>query len=137
MYRFTLVLLVCGLAATSVQAQTRTYECTIRGTKERSWIQPLIFFAYDTKEGRVIVSDPAILGFNDGQPVEGTLVADNARRITVKWSLDMISASQQRVTMDYRATYVKGTQAVNVIAQPRHFSGNFNAGGTCKAGQLP
>lgn len=125
-----------ALFANAAHAVTRTYECTIRNAKERSWIQPVIFFAHDESSGRVVVSDPAILGFNDGQPAEGKLVTNNAKRITVKWSLDMRSSGNQKVTMNYRATYVKGTGAVNVSATPKHFSNTFNAGGTCKVGQL-
>ena len=136
MFRVLLVALSLAWLAPPAQAQTRTFECSIQGTQARSWIQPLIFIAYDATADRVVVSDPAILQFNDGQPVEGSLVTENARRITFKWSVDMVSASKQRLTMNYRATYVKGTGAVNVIAQPRHFSNSFNAGGTCKVGQL-
>lgn len=136
MLRVLLVVLSLSCLTVPAHAQTRTFECSIKGTQARSWIQSLIFIAYDASSDRVVVSDPAILQFNGGQPVEGSLVTENARRITFKWSVDMVSASKQRLTMNYRATYVKGTGAVNVTAQPKHFSNIFNAGGTCKVGQL-
>ena len=134
--RFMMMVFALLTMATSAAAVTRTYECSVKNSKQRSWIQPLIFIAHNEDTGQVIVSDPAILGFNDGQPAVGKLVVNNAKRITVKWSVDMVSASNQKVTMNYRATYVKGNGQVNVSAQPKHYANTFNAGGTCKVGVL-
>lgn len=115
----------------AAQAQMTSYQCTLKGTSERQWIQPLIFIATDSDTDRVVVSDAAILGFNEGVPVEGKLVKENAARITFSWQLEMRSADNQRVRMRYRATYVKSNGKINVTAQPTGYEGIFNRGGTC------
>ena len=123
---------LCGGA----QAQKAGYKCTFDGASERNWIQPLIFIAIDRETDRVVVSDAAILGANDGVPVEGRLVTDNAARITFSWTVRRRSASHQRVEMDYRATYLKASGRVNVTAMPRGQEGLFSRGGVCMVGNL-
>lgn len=123
---------LCGAAA----AEKIAYQCDIAGTSGRQWIQPLIFFALDRATDRVVVSDAAILAFNDGVPVEGTLVRDNAARITVSWELNMRSASNQRVRMAYRATYLKAAGKVNISARPQGFETLLSRAGTCKVTKL-
>ncbi|SNS76535.1 hypothetical protein [Antarctobacter heliothermus] len=123
---------LCGAAS----AEMTAYQCAIRGTSGRQWIQPLIFIALDRATDRVVVSDASILGFNNGVPVEGTLVRDNAARVTVAWELELRSASNQTVRMDYRATYLKATGKVNVSARPQGYEDLFNRAGTCTVTKL-
>ena len=123
---------LCGAAA----AEKTAYQCAINGTSGRQWIQPLIFFALDRAIDRVVVSDASILGFNDGVPVEGTLVRDNAARVTVSWELDMRSSSNQTVRMNYRATFLKANGKVNVSARPLGYEGLFSQAGTCTVTKL-
>jgi hypothetical protein len=136
MRRTILTALIWAALCGAAQAQKTGYHCTIRGATDRGLIQPLIFIAIDHAIDRVIVSDAAILGVNDGVPVEGVLVADNAARITVAWTVERRSASTQRVRTDFRATYLKASGEVNVTAQPQRHDGFFNRGGTCTVKNL-
>ncbi|CUH80023.1 hypothetical protein [Tropicibacter naphthalenivorans] len=124
------------LAAMPVFAETLGYNCIMSGARELEWISPTIFIAHDTDTGKVIVSDPAILGFNNGQPLDGTVTKDNAKRLSVKWNLEMRSATNQRVIMRYRATVTKADHRVTVVAQPQGYGNMFNKGGTCQVNRL-
>ncbi|SMX36787.1 hypothetical protein [Maliponia aquimaris] len=126
-----LTLLLWAALGGAAEAQKTGFKCTFEGAKDRDWIQPLIFFGLDRAIDRVVVSDPAILGLNGGVPLEGRLVQDNAARVTFAWSLETRSASNQRVRMDYRATYLKASGKVNVTARPLGLEGVYNRAGTC------
>lgn len=117
-------------------AELTAYQCVIRGTSGRQWIQPLIFFALDRAIDRVVVSDASILGYNSGVPVEGTLVRDNAARVTISWTLDVGAASNRRMPIDFRATYLKATGKVNVSARSQDSEGQFSRAGSCVATKL-
>lgn len=132
----TLTVMIWAAFAGGAVAQKTGFHCTFNGARDRDWIQPLIFIAMDTETDRVVVSDAAILGFNDGVPVEGRLVKDNASRITFSWKVDMRSNANQPVTMAFRATYLKSSGKVNVTARPRGFEGMFNRLGTCTVRKL-
>ncbi|MBV7392679.1 hypothetical protein [Mameliella sediminis] len=136
MRRLFLTCLAWMALAGAAAAEKTAYQCFIRGTSERQWIQPLIFIALDRAIDRVVVSDASILGFNDGVPVEGALIKDNKARLTVSWQLQMRSASNQRVDMAYRATFLKSTGKVNVTARPLGREGLFNRSGTCTVTKL-
>lgn len=126
-----LTLLLWAALGGTAEAQKLGYKCTFEGARERDWIQPLIFFGLDRDSSRVVVSDPAILGLNGGVPIEGRLVQDTAARVTFAWSVETRSASNQRVRMDYRATYLKASGKVNVTARPRGQEGLFSRAGVC------
>lgn len=126
-----LTLLLWTALGGAAEAQKTGYKCTFTGAKERDWIQPLIFFGVDRDIARVVVSDPAILGLTGGVPVEGTLVQDNATRVTFAWTITARSSMNQRVRMDYRATYLKASGKVNVTARPLGREGLYNRAGTC------
>ncbi|WP_323772066.1 hypothetical protein [Antarctobacter sp.] len=136
MHRMILSVLFWTITCGAALAEKTAYQCVITGASGRQWIQPLIFIALDRASDRVVVSDAAILGYNDGVPVEGRLVRDNAARVTVAWELDMRSTSNQTVRMAYRATYLKANGKVNVSARPIGFEGQFSRAGTCKVTKL-
>jgi hypothetical protein len=136
MRRTILTALIWVALGGAAQAEKVGYQCAITGALDGQWIQPLIFIAIDRKTDRVIVSDAAILVFNDGVPVDGRVIKENAARITFGWQVEMQSSANQRVKMDYRATYVKSSGKVNVSAHPRGYEGFFNRGGTCKVKPL-
>ncbi len=112
------------------------YQCAMEGTQKRGWIQSLIFIAHDLDNDRVVISDAVTLGSNNGQPVEGRLLVNNDRRMTVRWSVDVMARGNQKATMNYRATYVKNSGRVTVLAQPVGFANSFNLGGSCVAKKL-
>ena len=135
--RLAILILLSWTALTGAAlAQKTGYHCTVEGASERDWIQPVIFIATDSETNRVVVSDAAILGFNDGLPVEGKVVKDNAARTTFSWTVNMRSSSNQQVKMAYRATYLKASGKMNITAQPRGYDGLFNKLGTCKLRKL-
>lgn len=133
-------LVLCGViwlaTGGAAWAQKTAYQCAIDGTSDRQVIQPVIFFALDRAIDRVVVSDASILASNNGVPVEGRLIKDNAARVTVAWSLTLRAAGLPRQRLSYRATYLKATGKVNVSARTRVSDGVFNKAGTCIATNL-
>lgn len=126
----TALLLSVALAAPAV-GETLGYRCSIKRVKSNDWIQPLIFIAHDTVTNRIVASDAVILAYNDGQPVEARLVANNTARVTFAWTVEAVLQASP-VEISYRATYLKRSGKVNVFAQALGFNSNFNAGGTCE-----
>lgn len=113
-----------------------SYQCLIEGTRTRGWIQPLIFIGHDTESGRVVISDAAILASNDGQPIEGELVADTAALATFRWRADIRSSARLMRRIDYRATYIRATGRITVLAQPAGNARMYNLGGSCDVKKL-
>lgn len=113
-----------------------SYQCLIEGTRVRGWIQPLIFIGHDTDSGRVVISDAAILASNEGQPVEGEVVADTAALATFRWNAVIRSSARLRQRIDYRATYIRATGRITVLAQPAGDARMYNLGGSCETKKL-
>lgn len=111
------------------------YKCTISGAGEYDWIQPLIFIAHNRTDNIVSVTDPLILGVNDGVPAVGRVTTDNAKRTTFAWEVD-VTLRKSPITFRYRATYVKADGSVQVSAMPERNSRNFSNGGTCAMEKL-
>ncbi len=128
---------VIGLAGACepLAAETISYQCAIKGAKPNDWIQPLIFIAHDTDSGRIVASDAVVLGFNDGQPVDARLVTENAARITFAWAVDVVLRVSP-IEMGYRATILKPSNEISVLAQPRGYENNYTARGTCEVKPL-
>ncbi|MCC1494922.1 hypothetical protein [Cognatishimia sp. F0-27] len=124
------------LAATIADARTMGYKCVLSGVDGTDWIQPLVFIGHDEANERVTVSDGAILTFNDGQPIEGRVIRANDKRITFGWLLVAQSATNQKVRMRYRATYVRGTGVFTMTAQPTGYSNMFNRKGSCDVAEI-
>lgn len=110
-----------------------TYVCDVRGYNARGWIPEVIFIGHDRDSGRIVVSDPLILYFNDSQPVTARIATENAHRITFVWTLPLSAQSHMPVTrMLYRATYLKATQEMRISATPAGIDTVFTGFGTCK-----
>jgi hypothetical protein len=124
----------CALAVAG-QADTLAYRCTMTGATARDWIQPLIFILHDTESGRVVASDPLILAFNDGHPVEGRLLVDNAARITFAWDVEVVLRVSP-VRLLYRATFLKASGQLSVSVSARGRDGQMNGLGTCVVAPL-
>lgn len=131
---------LCGAAlATPGDARMKpdriAYKCTMKGSSVDDWIQPLIFIAHDRTSGRVVVSDAMILGFNDGQPVEGRVATDNGKRTTFAWDVK-VKLRVSPVTLSFRGTYVKATGQFSVLANPSGHGNSLTGGGRCQVDRL-
>lgn len=126
---------ICASVATAAEADLVAYKCSVRGSESLDIIQPLVFIIRDTASDRVVVSDAMILAFNDGQPVEGRLVVDNASRTTFAWTVDVI-LQVSPVKLRYRGTYVKSSGHFSILAEPTGYANNFTRGGTCQVDTL-
>ncbi len=127
-----LACVVCSLPATA-PATTLTYECEIRERGNSGWIPSELTIVHDTEQDTALIWDPVVLLFNEGQPLEGRVDIENARRITFAWSVkEARSDTGQYVSaMNYRATLLKEREAIRIFAIPLGYSNNFNGDGTC------
>ena len=74
-----------------------------------------------------------IFSANDKKPLEARVTADNANRLTLKWTLkDLRSAKGQNVQEFYfTATYLKKTRQITVTARARNYDNSLSGQGTC------
>ena len=126
--------LAFGFAA-KAEAQV-TYTCTLSSSQSKSWIPDVLFIGHDAAKTRVVVSDPIVLYFNDRQPVEGRISADNAKRITFAWNYVAKDSKGQTAKMLFRATWNKATEKMKVTATPAGFSKGSVGSGTCDRASL-
>lgn len=128
----TLAISIC-LVSTTQQAFADRYVCEMKGTRPGEWIQKDLVIDHDTKTGKVLVSDAVILHYFN-RPIEGRVDVDNDRRRTFKWSVEGAkdSKGQYGPSMDYSATYRKGTGKVSVSMIPVGYANHFKRGGKCK-----
>ncbi|KMK67947.1 hypothetical protein [Puniceibacterium sp. IMCC21224] len=132
MGRWILAAAVLLLTAARAQAAD-TYVCQIAGYDARGWIPEVLFLGDDREVGRVIVSDPLILYFNDSQPLTARIAIENVHRITFVWTLDLRAVPNLGMTrLRYRATYLKATQALHMSATAVGDDAVFTGSGTCK-----
>ncbi|MDA7424767.1 hypothetical protein [Thalassococcus lentus] len=130
---FAIVGLAIAAFAAPAVAKTVTYQCEIdQNRSNRGWLPSVLFIGHNEKTDEVIVSDPIILYNNDRQPMQGKLVKNNDKRMTVSWVVVTKSRSNQRAKMNYRATYVKSEGKLQLNATPLGYANNFHASGTCK-----
>ncbi len=121
-----------ALTVTPVFAAPTVYNCALDVANTQQWVASQIVIAHDAATGTVLVNDGIIDHFF-GKPVEGKVSVDNAKRITFTWDLPQIKNKAQQVAprFAYRATYIKATGAVSVIAKPLNYSNDFSARGSC------
>lgn len=129
---------VCGLgilAATSAQAVT-LYQCTLNG-KAGTWISPQVVIGQDRKKGKVFVHDPVIYTFNKGQPIDGKVSSENAKRVDFRWTVGGTRASdgQLALRMEYRGTFLKKNKKFILTAAPAGYGNAFRGEGSCKVSE--
>jgi hypothetical protein len=112
-----------------------TYTCALDVARANNWIPTQLVIQHDAETGRVIVNDPIIVAMV-GQPLEGKVDIDNAKRITFLWELPKVKNRSGQFTPRflYRATYLKATTVVSVSAQPAGYPNSFEARGNCTIG---
>lgn len=120
------------LSASSVLAAPTIYNCALDVAQTQSWVASQVVIAHDVQTGAVVVNDGIIDHFI-GNPVEGKVSVENAKRITFNWELPQIknSAGQVAPRFVYRATFIKATGAVSIVAKALNYSNDFSARGTC------
>ncbi len=133
MFRLPAVLLAAALLSPAAAfAQTVTYNCALTVPRNQNWVAQQIVIGHDTATDAVVINDPIIDNLI-GQPVQGKVAVDNDKRITFAWELPEIrnSSGQYTPRFIYRATYIKATGKVSVLAKPLNYQNNFSARGNC------
>ncbi|MCK0150894.1 hypothetical protein MWU54_12715 [Marivita sp. S6314] len=119
-------MMVAGSAAAQV-----TYTCELTSPQRKAWIPDILFIGHDAEKGRVVISDPIVLHFNDRRPIEGRVSIDNAKRITFAWNYTATDSKGKRAKMLFRATWLKADQEMRITAMPAGYHTGFNGVGTC------
>lgn len=135
MRRIVQALLVLTCMSAPAAASVLSYQCLFPDSRERDWVQPLIFFGHDTASGRVVISDAGILHFNDGQPAEGRVELRGAT-LVVRWQVRMRAAFNTRVLMTYRAQIDRRQGGVTVLAIGRGQTIRQQRSGRCEIREL-
>lgn len=113
MLKFSAAVFLAGFCATSVSANT-FYECSF-SAKTRGNIPDQVQVDYDAAAGKAMVFDPFINNYV-GEPMEAEIKKDNAKRLTLVWSLDMITAKHGGTIVNdsTRMTIVKSTMEATI-----------------------
>lgn len=129
---FTAALGLClGLAGPAL-AKPVTWLCRLDVPRSQAWVPDQLVIQLEPGADTGLVNDPIIRHFV-GQPLPARVETDNARRITLRWKLDMVRNASGQVAPQfiYRATVQKGTLDIRVTAIPAGYSNVFEAGGKC------
>ena len=120
-----------ALATSASPAVAEVIECVLT-KRNADWVPEQILILRDEKSGKIIVNDPLIAHFNK-KPVEAALDRENAKRLTVKWSLENIvnQSGQRTLAFLYRATYLKANKEIVVRAKPKGYGNEFEGRGKC------
>ena len=131
---------VCALAALSGPALAKTPKklpgqliaCSLQPSKHTGALFSEAF-AFGVDGPVAVIGDPLSMRFNNGQPVQGRVTEDTAKKLVVSWSSRMTSRSGQQTVMLYRAAWFRSTGKVTVTAKPSGYSNAFEARGICSA----
>ncbi|MDG1168790.1 MAG: hypothetical protein P8N14_06295 [Sulfitobacter sp.] len=124
------------MLCTSAQANVAAgflYECDIAEPERgQGWISPKIAIVLPA-QGEVQVVDALTLAFSP-TPVIATILRDDAKRLTLKWSLQNVRADNGRsfAYFDYRASIAKATGRMELTAGPRSFDTGLRGTGLCR-----
>lgn len=122
-----------GAALFATNAMAAEYECDIRLNGLNGGIAPVLIFSTNKEESDIFVYDGMIKHYH-GKPLQGKIAVANTKRITFKWSVDVVSDSigQSMPRIDYRATYLKQTRKITVTGRPAGWDNLFSGTGKCK-----
>lgn len=127
-----LVMLTAALPAVAAE---QVYLCTVNaGAEDGAYISEEYAFLVDAEAGVVVISDPLILYFNDGQPMEAKLGSATAAKTTFSWGVFVVNSAGQRTRMAYRAVLFTQDNAFSVSARPTGYDNIFSARGNCAPG---
>lgn len=132
------VLTALGLGCASVShAAVTLYECQIEAPGAMGWVPELVIIAHNTEADTVTVSDPIGFAFNDREPIAGSVLTNNDKRISFRWQVEDISAGAGTFVqrMVYRATYLRANNRMVVTGRPLPYENNFRGQGGCRVTQ--
>jgi hypothetical protein len=129
---FVMSCLAIAALSGAAMAAPLTYTCALDVARANNWVPSQLVIQHDADTGRVIVNDPIIIAMV-GQPVEGKVDIDNAKRVTFLWELPKVKNRSGQFTPRflYRATFIRATEAVSVLAKPAGFPNSFEGRGKC------
>lgn len=108
MRAFTILSLLAVLGSSAAWADVM-YDCKF-DQRSSTNVPDQVILGVDSKAGVVVVLDPFINTYV-GNPIEGTIVTDSAKKLTVTWKLENVKAkgigSIRRISS--RMTVTKGT----------------------------
>ncbi|MDF3413321.1 hypothetical protein HKX54_02535 [Sulfitobacter sp. M57] len=127
-----LTALMLGLPSLALSAPGYLYECDMHDIERaRGWVSPKIAIILPATGGVTIV-DALTMTFAS-EPVQGTVLRDNDRRLIVKWTLRNVRADSGRsfANFDYRVSIAKSSGQMELTAGPRTFDAGLRGVGTC------
>ncbi len=128
---FSAAIATVGLLGTSVASVADVYECQLPTAQKNGWVPEVVVFTHTAGEKTAIVYDP-IIDYFVGKAIEGKVVTENAKRLTVKWILDGVTNSaNQHAKFEYRLTYVRASGKLNMTANALNYVGPFTGRGKC------
>ena len=126
---FRQLALLATITCMGTAASAAVYDCDI-DSKKHNWLPTKLYVSHSSGSGTATVNDPLINHFN-GKPMGARVKHDNDKRITWGWTLKTVSPKGQRANMVYRATYLKSSGKISIVANPNGYSNKFSASGTC------
>lgn len=127
---------VAGLifAALPLGAAAVTMDCAVRpGTSNNGWITDRYLISIDDTTGAVSVQD-GVINYYEKKPVEGVLIKRTDKQIVVSWRVLVLSSTQKRFKMEYRATYFVAEDRLDLFAKPPGYYETYGAPGRCTLG---
>jgi len=122
------------LAVLPLGAAALTMDCAVRpGTANNGWITDRYIISLDEASGAVTVID-GVINYYEKKPVEGVLVKRTDKQIIVSWQVLVLSSTQKRFKMDFRATYFVAEDRLDLFAKPPGFYETYGAPGRCTLG---
>lgn len=121
-----------GLAGPCL-ASAVLYECDIADyERAKGWISSKIAIILPG-DNSVKIVDAITLSFAN-EPVSGTVLRDNAKRLIVKWTVEGVKTDDGTsfAGVNYRASIAKTTGAVEVSTIPNGYDTDLRANGDCK-----
>lgn len=122
------------LAVVPLGAMALTLDCAVKpGNLNKGWITDRYIFDLDEGSGAVTVMD-GVINYFEKKPIEGVLVKRTDKQIVVAWQVLVLSNTQKRFKMDFRATYFVAEDRLDLFAKPPGFYETYGAPGRCRLG---
>lgn len=126
---------IATLAAASQASAATVYTCSMKEAGNSGWIAPKLQIVHTPGEKSARITDVVTHRFNKEKPVTARVDAENAKRVTFVWRLQLRDKNGQNGRMQYRATWVKSDKRMNVVAVPLGYTNRFQGYGNCKVTQ--
>lgn len=117
------------MIAAPADARNNVYKCEMKG-QDRGWLPKTFVIAHSDGAKSAMVNGPVIHHFH-GKPVSARVSGENDKKVTFKWRVNGRDTRGQIVKWQYRATYLKASGKVSMVASPLGYVGPLNGGGTC------